>query len=73
MIYSDHYNYKHADIYDILEKAKNLKTEIITTEKDYVKIPAEFKNKIRYLDVELEINNENDLLNFLKEKLNEKN
>ena len=51
---------------------KNLNTRIITTKKDYVKIPEEFKHKIDYLDVDLNINKEEDLINFLKQKLNEK-
>ena len=72
MIFPDHYNYKDRDIYNILEKAKNLKTEIITTKKDYVKIPDKFKDKVRYLDIELEIKKEDELINFLKIKLNEK-
>ena len=68
MIFPDHYNYKDSDIYKILEKAKNLKTEIITTKKDYVKIPDKFKDKVSYLDIELEIKNEDKLINYLKSK-----
>ncbi len=73
IIFPDHYNYKISDFKKILLKAENSKLEIITTEKDYVKIPQQFKNKFTYLDVDLKIDNEPDLINFLKDKLNEKN
>jgi tetraacyldisaccharide 4'-kinase len=72
MIYPDHYKYKDSDLINILFKAKQLKLKIITTQKDYVKIPRKFRNKIKFLKVELYITNENDLKNFLKKKINEK-
>ena len=72
MIFPDHYNYKNYDIVNIIKKAENLKTKIITTKKDYVKIPNEFKDKISYLDIDLEIKDENKLISYLDEKLNEK-
>ena len=72
MVFPDHYNYKNSDILNILSNAKNLNTRIITTKKDYVKVPEEFKNKIDYLEVDLKINEEENLINFLKQKLNEK-
>ena len=72
MVFPDHYKYKISDIINILNNAKNLNTRIITTKKDYVKIPEEFKHKIDYLEVDLNINKEEDLINFLKQKLNEK-
>ena len=72
VVFPDHYRYKISDIINIINKAKNLDTRIITTKKDYVKIPKEFKHKIDYLEVDLKINEEEDLINFLKQKLNEK-
>ena len=72
MVFPDHYKYKISDIINILNNAKNSNTRIITTKKDYVKIPEEFKHKIDYLEVDLNINKEEDLINFLKQKLNEK-
>ena len=72
MVFPDHYKYKTSDINNILNNAKNSNTRIITTKKDYVKIPEEFKHKIDYLEVDLNIKEEEDLINFLKQKLNEK-
>ena len=73
IIYPDHYDYKIIDFKNILSKAKNLKAEVITTEKDYVKIPNKLKNKFKYLGIELEIDKEKNLINFLKMRLNERN
>ena len=68
MIFPDHYNYKNSDFENILSKANSLNTKIITTEKDYVKIPNKFKDQIDFLEVELNINEDKDLINFIKKK-----
>ena len=72
MVFPDHYSYKISDILNILGNAKNLDARIITTKKDYVKIPNKFKDQIDFLEVELNINEDKDLINFIKKKLNEK-
>ena len=69
--FSDHYNYKRNDILKIIEKANNLNAKIITTEKDYVKIPKIYRKKINFINIELEIEKIKDLINFLKFKINE--
>ena len=72
LIFPDHYIYKDSDIIDILKKAKNSNSKIITTEKDFVKIPNKFQKDINCLNIDLKILEEIKLLNFLKLKLNEK-
>jgi len=72
LIFPDHYNYNESDIHNILEKAKNSNAKIITTEKDFVKIPIKFQKDINCLNIDLKILEEVKLLNFLKSKLNEK-
>ena len=73
MIFSDHYNYKITDFENILSNAKNLNAKIVTTKKDYVKIPDKYKNQINYLEVDLNINDKEDFINTIKKRLNEKN
>ena len=46
---------------------------IITTEKDYIKIPNHFKEKISFVEIDLEISEENKLIEFIKSIINEKN
>ena len=72
LFFPDHHNYKEIEINNILKKAKELNAKIITTEKDYVKIPKKFENDISYLDINLKIRDEEKLINFLKLKLDEK-
>ena len=69
IIFSDHYNYKQEDIDFIKNRAKKINAEIITTEKDFVKI-SKFDNKnINLLEIELKIENEKKLINFIKKKI----
>ncbi len=68
-IFPDHYNYKYKDIEKIQNFSKKENLKIITTEKDYVKIPNELKNNIKCLAIDTCIFDEDNLLNFLKENL----
>ena len=58
------------DISKIIFKAKNKSLKIITTEKDYVKIPNKYKKIIDCLEVDLIIEKQNNLINFIKSSLN---
>lgn len=71
IIYPDHYNYSLADLVKIKQLAKKLDAEIITTEKDFSKISKLNSENINVLKIDLKINNENILINFLKAKINE--
>ena len=72
-IYSDHYKYLQKDIDSLKKKANDEGAKLITTEKDYIKIPEKDKNDINCLKLGLEIDDEMELLNFVKYKLNETN
>lgn len=73
IIFPDHHSYSNQDFNFILNKAKQNNAEIITTEKDYVKVPKELQKKIKFLKVNLIIHNEKKLIKFLKLNLNGKN
>ena len=68
IIYPDHYKYKKKDLDEIKEKANFLQAKIITTEKDFVKIQDDYKKNINYLKIDLKIQNEHELINFIKKK-----
>ena len=72
-IYPDHYKYLQKDIDSLKKKANDEGAKLITTEKDYIKIPEKDKNGINCLKLGLEIDEEMELLNFIKYKLNETN
>ena len=60
--FPDHYNYSDRDINKIIEEAKNLGCDIITTEKDYVRINNLKSKRIKYIKSELNIINEEKLI-----------
>ena len=62
-------SYNKNDITKIITEAKKINAKIITTEKDYVKINSDDKEKINFLEIELEIKKKDILLNFIKNKL----
>ncbi|MDC3040129.1 tetraacyldisaccharide 4'-kinase [Candidatus Pelagibacter sp.] len=67
--FPDHFNYGYKDIEKIIEIAKKGNFKVITTEKDYMKIPDKFKKDIEYLSIDLLIKNEDELISLLKKFL----
>ena len=72
IIFPDHYKYKKDDIIKIKKRASELNAKIITTEKDYLKIHEDYIDNINFVKIDLKIHNENDLIDFIKRKINEK-
>ena len=70
--YPDHYQYSKEDFDQIMISAKKINANIITTEKDYLRLDSFNRNKILYIKSSLEISDEINLINQLN-KLNEKN
>ena len=66
IIYPDHYQYSVNDINNIMLHAKSLNAQILTTEKDYTKINSNKNNEIKFLKIELTIQDEQKLINYLK-------
>ena len=69
--YSDHYKYEKHEIIKIIHDAKKLNAQIITTEKDFMKISRKYHKKIKFLSIDLTIDNKKNLIKFLKLKINE--
>ena len=65
MVFPDHYDYSLNDLEKIRNIAKNEKLKIITTEKDFMKIPQEFKKEINYLTIDLIIQDVRKLVELL--------
>lgn len=72
-ILPDHYDYKDNDIYKILEIAKKNNLKVITTEKDYIKIPDHLKNEINSIEIDFKIDEEEKLVKFIESKIDETN
>ena len=65
MVFPDHYDYSLNDLEKIRNIARNEKLKIITTEKDFMKIPQEFKKEINFLTIDLIIQDERKLIELL--------
>ena len=70
--YPDHYQYLEKDFNEIINKAKKYNAEIITTEKDYLRLDSFDKTEISFIKSNLEILNEENLIKILMD-LNENN
>ena len=68
--FPDHYNYSNYDIENILMEANNLDNNIITTEKDYLRLNEKYLDDIKFIKTELKIIDENKFLNFIINKWN---
>ena len=53
--FSDHYIFKKNDILSILNVAKKENLTVVCTKKDYIKVPEEFRNKIKPVNLNLKI------------------
>tara|TARA_B110001452_G_C15224972_1_gene424577 strand:+ start:102 stop:1037 length:936 start_codon:yes stop_codon:yes gene_type:complete len=67
--FPDHYQYSSDIIKKMKEEAKKLKYEIITTEKDYLRLNSSDKNEIHYLKIELKTKDKEKLKKFLQKEI----
>ena len=65
IVFPDHYDYNLNDLEKIQNTAKNERLKIITTEKDFMKIPEKFKKEIDFLAIDLVVKDEKKLIDLL--------
>ena len=68
-IFPDHYKFSNLEINEMKDKAKKEKLNILTTEKDYLRLNKKNKKNIKFLKINLKIINNKKFSNFLKENL----
>ena len=66
--FGDHYQYTEKDIQNLMNLAKRKNAKLVTTEKDWVRLPENVRDKIKY--VRLETNIDEKFFDWLREKLN---
>ena len=66
--FPDHYQYTSDDIARLKELAARRGAKLITTEKDWVRLPENAQNEIKYAELKTEIDSE--FFVWLKEKIN---
>ena len=67
---ANHKKFKKDFLKKILNESKNLDAKLITTEKDFVRLPKKYKKFIECLKIEMKIEKERELIKLLIEKLN---
>ena len=69
IIFPDHYDFSDMDIFSIKKLAKRKKLNIITTEKDYLRLSKKNKKNVKFLKIDLSIKNMQNFSKFLIERL----
>ena len=64
--FPDHYNYSEKELENLMNNAKANNTILLTTEKDYFRINQNYKKKINYLKILVEIENRNQFIAEIK-------
>ena len=64
--FPDHYNYSDKELENLINKAKENNTILLTTEKDYLRIEENYKKNINYLKIVVEIENRNQFIEEIK-------
>ena len=67
MIFPDHYQFKRSEISNIIKYAKEKNLQIVMTEKDFFKIKKFNYNEVKYLKIEMKINNCEKLIKLISE------
>ena len=73
LIFPDHYQFTKSELENIVEEANNKNYQIVTTEKDYFKVKNFDINNIKYLKVELKIDNKKKFLKSVIKLYDKKN
>ena len=69
LIYPDHYEYSETEINKIKKLANEKNLKILTTEKDFYRIPIELRKNISFLKIEIRISNLKKFNRFLSKYL----
>ena len=67
--FADHHPYSPKDMNKLINEAKQNNAKLLTTEKDYQRIPYDYRNNIDTFPIELVWEDEGSVINFLKNEL----
>ena len=65
LAFADHHPYSEADLVRLQEDAARLGAALITTKKDWVRLPAEWRERVGFLPVALDLENADSLLDTI--------
>ena len=64
--FPDHHKYLEKELKDLINQSKENNAILLTTEKDYFRIDEIHKKNIKYLKIEVKIENQNQLIEEIK-------
>ena len=64
--FPDHYNYSRTDLDNLIKKAKQKNSILLTTEKDYFRIDKDYRASIDCLKIKVKIEKENEFIEEIK-------
>jgi len=64
--FSDHHHYSELELNNLIKKSEKNSAILLTTEKDYMRINGEHKDKIKYLKIKSEIQNRDKFIEEIK-------
>lgn len=67
--FPDHYRYKETDLIRLHQLAKDQQAVLITTRKDFVRIPPSWQKNLHVLDIKIQFEDEERIIHFIHEKI----
>lgn len=67
--FPDHHFYTSQELQDLIKQAKDNNYTLITTAKDFVKIPQNLQSNFHVLEIEIQWQNKKELQEFISQKL----
>lgn len=67
--FPDHHAYREKELHNLIDLAWKEDAQLITTAKDFVKIPRDLQHHFKVLEIEIEWQDKKALADFLKDKL----
>ncbi|NDF11589.1 MAG: tetraacyldisaccharide 4'-kinase [Proteobacteria bacterium] len=67
--FADHHAYTTADIHTLTARATAIEASLVTTEKDWVRLPEHFRSKVQVVKAELTLDNEKALKSLLLKQI----
>ena len=64
--FPDHYNYSRTDLDNLIKKAKQKNSILLTTEKDYLRIDKDYRENINCLKIKVKMEKKNEFIEEIK-------
>lgn len=67
--FPDHHPYKDSDIETLIREADDKQAVLVTTEKDYMRVPEKFRGDIAYFPVRLAFDDPRAVMRYIRDRL----